>query len=264
MGSGIVIVTPFGEPVTIRAARGPVWRTVLIVPKRPKTEQELEAKAKEEDGLLAEFWGRWGDAILACGSAGAAGAAIYLSGGTATLVVGTFAVNSAALCGIQVGKGIEHDFWDEWEKSGLTSVKVWMSVETAMEFVDLFGGVKGAVGAIKGWKRAGQIEKVKKGLSKASLTRKQIVNEIRRVDPDFKPRFNVKAKKGAEGFINRADLRTAGARTLASYKSQVLANNLADALTVSGAGSTRDKTKDLLKMFDILVVDKPANPAARP
>ena len=242
-GAGIILCTPDGQKYELRG--GPRSKFVVIRPK-PKALSK-PAPVKTPEGEVG-FWDRWGDAVMSCGSATAAGAAIYFSGGTATLFVGTLAVNSSALCGISIGKGIAYDDWQEFEKQGGSEYKTWLYIETAMALADLCGGVKGAVTFIKNWKKMGKLAQLKKAIGNKKLTRKKLVKEIQKIDPSYDPIL-----KGA-GYTKKADIVAKGADILKDAKFVTLKveqkvkifEAIADGLTITGSGGTFKNSFDIV------------------
>ncbi len=219
------------------------------------SEAPISSVAQPADKNLPTFWDRWGTPVLSCGSAVGTGVVIYLSGGTATPVVGAFALNSAALCGMSLGKAIEYDAWQEFERNGGAPYKAWLTVETAMSLADLFNGVKGAMGFIKAMKDAGKLARLQAAVSGKKLTRKQLLQVIREIDPTFNPNL---ANKGS-GYYSKAKLVLAGHqvlaangfRTLSLAQTRNIVDAIGNAVTVYG---WRDTANAAEKTYDVWLV----------
>lgn len=237
-GAGIVLCDKSGTREEIRG--GPRRKWVYIGDAVMRV-VDVQPPAKE----LPTFWERWGDSVLNCGSAAATGAVIYFSGGTTTPLVGAFALNSAALCGMSVGKAIEYDVWQEFQKEGMdqagvNAYKVWLTTETLMSLADFCNGLKGAVGFLRGWKEAGKLEKLRKAVAGKKPTRKQLLQLIKEIDPSFNPE-NLKGP----GFFSKRKLLIAGQEILSENKFTSLAKDKAlklvdaigNALTLAGTKS---------------------------
>lgn len=244
-GAGVILVTADGQRFELRG--GPRTKYIYIVPKSSiKQSASTTTSQESEDGV----WDRWGDAAMSCGSALAAGAAIYFSAGGASFFVGAMAVNSSALCGISIGKGIAHDDWKEFEKQGGSEYKTWLYLETAMNLADLFGGVKGAVTFVGGWKKAGQLEKLKKAIGNKKLTRKKLIAEIQKIDPNFQP-----VTKG-KGFLSKHKIIVKGETILkdaqfVSLKAEErvkIFEAIADGLTIGGSEGT------FSNLFEVMLI----------
>lgn len=245
--AGVVFIDENGRMTELRG--GPRRKVVYI------SEKSITVVNQPNDKKLPTFWDRWGGAVLSCASAGGSGVVIYLSGGTASVVVGAFAVNSAALCGMSVGKAIRYDAWKEFELHGAGSYKAWLTVETAMSLADLFNGVKGAIGFLKAWNNAGKLSRLQAAVQGKKLTRKQLLAIIKEIDPKFNANL---ANKGA-GYYSKRTLMIEGGELLAAngFKSLSLqqTRNLVDAignaLTLYG---TRDTLKAGEKTYDVWLV----------
>lgn len=201
-GSGIIISLSSGKVYEVRTGPRRMWTFIS------QRAVELSAPIPANESAFDQFWDRWGDTVLNCGSAGATGIAIYFSGGTATPLVGAFALNSAALCGMSAGKAIAQGEWKVLEEEGGTEYKVYFSIETIMSLADLCNGMSGAVKMLKEWKQAGKLAKLKnlidsKGKRANGTTLKKLIQEI---DPSFNPA--TLGKKGRKARLLQAgDMR---------------------------------------------------------
>lgn len=238
-GAGIVLCDKTGHREEVRG--GPRRKWVYIGDTAMRV-IDLEPPEK----AVPTFWDRWGDSVLNCGSAVATGAAtgavIYLSGGTATPGVAFFALNSAALCGMSLGKAVENDVWQEFQQQGLdqagvNSYKVWLATETLMSLGDFFNGLSGAVGFLRKWKEAGKLDKLRQAVTGKKATRKQLLQFIR----DIEPKFNPENLKGP-GFFSKKKLVVAGQQiltknhftSLAVDKTAKVVEAVGNALTLAG------------------------------
>lgn len=253
-GAGVTLIDATGHATDLRG--GPRRMRVYI-----SVTPQMDSAQFPPEKQLPTFWERWGSTVLSCGSTAATGVVIGLSGGTATPIVGAFALNSAALCGMSLGKAIEYDAWAEFEKNGGGDYKAWLTIETAMSLADLLSGVGGAMKVLKGWNAVGKLAKLKKAVSGEKLTRKQLLKVIQQIDPEFTPNL---AKNGV-GYYSKAKLVIAGKEVLAKNKFISLSNQQAgvvidaigNALTLAG---TPDLWKALEKNIEVWVVqysDKP-------
>lgn len=242
--AGVIYIDGSGQMSEVRG--GPRRQWVYV------SEMSISVSNQPADKNLPTFWDRWGTPVLSCSSAVGTGVVIYLSGGTATPVVGAFALNSAALCGMSLGKAIEYDAWQEFERNGGGIYKAWLTVETAMSLADLFNGVKGAMGFLKAWRNAGKLAKLEQALRGKKLNRKQLLNAIREVDPTFNPNL---ANKGA-GYYSKTKLVLAGHQVLAMngfkslslHQTRALVDAVGNAITLYGTpdtGSAVEKTYDI-------------------
>ncbi|MGD9560655.1 MAG: peptidoglycan-binding protein [Pyrinomonadaceae bacterium] len=245
--AGVVIIDSSGRMTELRG--GPRRQFIYI------SEAPLSSVSQPSDKNLPTFWDRWGTPVLSCTSAVGTGVVIYLSGGTATPVVGAFALNSAALCGMSLGKAIEYDAWQEFERNGGAPYKAWLTVETAMSLADLFNGVKGAMGFIKAWKEAGKLAKLQAAVSGKKLSRKQLLKVIKDIDPTFNANL---ANKG-QGYYSKAKLVLAGQQVLASngfrslslHQARTLVDAVGNAITLYGTGDALDSVE---KTYDVWLV----------
>src|SRR5688500_3149302 len=244
---GVIMIDSSGRLNEIRGGPRRNWLYISEVP--------LSSVTTPSDGRLPTFWDRWGSPVLSCTSAVGSGVVIYLSGGTATPVVGAFALNSAALCGMSLGKAIEYDAWKEIERNGGGIYKAWLTVETAMSLADLFNGVKGAMGFLKAWKEAGKLAKLEQAVRGKKLTRKQLLKIIQEIDPSFNANL---ANKGA-GYYSKAKLVLAGQQVLAAngfkslgmHQTRNLVDAIGNAITLWGAP---DNWKAAGTTYDIWMV----------
>jgi len=246
-GAGVILIDGAGKMTELRG--GPRRQWIYI------SEMSISVSNNPPDQNLPTFWGRWGTPVLSCSSAVGTGVVIYLSGGTASFVVGAFAVNSAALCGMSLGKSIEYDAWQEFERNGGAPYKAWLTVETAMSLADLFNGVKGAMGFLKAWKDAGKLARLEAALRGKKLTRKQLLNVIREIDPSFNANL---ANKGG-GYYSKAKLVLAGQQVLALngfkslslHQTRTLVDAVGNAITLYG---TPDAISSVDKTYDVFLV----------
>jgi peptidoglycan hydrolase-like protein with peptidoglycan-binding domain len=252
-GAGIVLIDAGGSKTEVRGGPRKKWLYISAFA------SAMSTMAAEKQ--FPTFWERWRSSVLSCGSAAATGVVIYLSGGTASFVVGAFAVNSAALCGMSLGKGWEHEAWQEFEQNGGDVFKAWLTLETAMSLADLVNGAGGAIGFLKSWKQAGKLARLEKVIGGKKLTRKQLLKTIQDIDPSFSPDL---ASKGA-GYFSRSKLVLAGQEVLTKNKFISLSNQQArviwdavgNSFTLAGAPDTWVGIK---KTYDIWLVqyeDKP-------
>ena len=242
-GFGIVIYTPDMKPVVIREPIGP-RRRIALVPTTALAAQPAQQAARRS--AMAEFWDRWGDSVLNCGSFAATGAVIYFSAGTMTVFAGAMAVNSGALCVSSLGQATFDDEWEAFKREGGGQYTAFLAVETAMSVVDLMNGAKGAIGAFKAWERAGKLPAIRNALKNPRLTRREIVAAIQKADPDFNP-----PAAGANG-LKRAQLRALGGEAMGTIRKRVVLNNVSDAFTVGGAPGAGDKLHEL---YDLAVIE---------
>lgn len=235
-GSGILLITKSG----VREIRGgPRKQWVYITPASMGSAKATVTNdpAPASKSKLAAFWDEHGNTVLSCTSAAASGAVILLSGGTATPVAGFLAVNSAALCGIGIGKSLEKEAWEEFAKSGGRAYTAWLTIETLMSLADLCGGIKGAAGMLNAWKEAGKLDKLQKILSGKKYTKKaQLLKAINEIDPRFV------GKSIGTGHVTKKKLVVTGTellgKTQKNYKSlsnqqtRVLFDAVGNAMTV--------------------------------
>jgi hypothetical protein len=235
--AGIVLVAIDGTGTEIRG--GPRRHVVFIVPDNltGQTFEEETGQIQPSVGAFGEFWERWGGPILSCGSAAATGAVIGLSGGTAAPAVGVFAVNSALLCGTSLGRAIADDAWKEFARHGGATYVAWMSTETILNLVDLCNGVKGAAGLVKNWKQTGKLELLRKAIGSRKLTRAQLYELIKQVDPSFVVNINRKKNRVTKMMLvatGRRLLDDAGFAGLANARARVVIDAVGNALTLYG------------------------------
>jgi hypothetical protein len=203
LGNGVKLILHNGKVVTLRPTAPPRYDVYIGIGFDGIGTASAPKKSNETAEGSTSLWARWGDAVLACSGTVMTGTAIYLSGGTATPLVGAFAMNSALLCGAQVGKAYSYHLWQEFEKFGGLGYHTWMKAETAFALIDLYGGLKGAVAAVDTWKNARQLDKVKKVLKDKSIAKRHdLVRELRKVVPTLDPKL---ASKTGSQF--RATLR---------------------------------------------------------
>lgn len=252
-GTGIIISLSSGKVYEVRTGPRRMW---TFISQRPV---ELSAPIPASDSAFDEFWDRWGDTVLNCGSAGATGIAIYLSGGTATPLVGAFALNSAALCGLSAGKAIAQDEWKALEEAGGTEFNVYFSIETIMSLADLCNGMSGAVKLLREWKQAGKLARLKnlidaKGKKANAKTLTKLIQEV---DPNFNPA--AMGKKGKKARLLKAGhtvLDTNKFKSLTNQRAQVVFNAISDAFTLVGSPdfvSTSGTPGKAELLWDILI-----------
>ncbi len=245
--AGVIYIDNLGVLTELRG--GPRRQWIYI------SEMSISVSNQPADKNLPTFWDRWGGSVLSCSSAVGSGVVIGLSGGSATPVVGAFALNSAALCGMSLGKAIEYDAWQEFERDGGAIYKGWLTVETAMSLADLFNGVKGAMGFLKAWKNAGKLAKLEIALRGKKLTRKELLKAIREIDPSF----NVNLANKGGGYYSKTRLVLAGYQTLAMngfkslslHQTRALVDAVGNAITLYGTG---DAWKATEKTYDVWLV----------
>jgi peptidoglycan hydrolase-like protein with peptidoglycan-binding domain len=245
--AGVIYIDTTGRQTELRG--GPRRQFIYI------SEAPISSVPQPADKNLPTFWDRWNAPVLSCGSAVGTGVVIYLSGGTASVVVGAFAVNSAALCGMSLGKAIEYDAWQEFERNGGLPYKAWLTVETAMSLADLFNGVKGAMGFLKAWKDAGKLARLQAAVGGKKLTRKQLLKIIQELDPSF----NANLASRGQGYYSKAKLVLAGQqvlaangfRTLSLYQTRTLVDAVGNAITLYGTGDAIDAAE---KTYDVWLV----------
>lgn len=256
-GAGIVMIDFTGTRTEVRGGPRRLW--VFVAPKGLMGGVEAQATPAPSPTKVETFWDRWGGSVLNCGSATATGVVIYLSGGTASFIVGAFAVNSAALCGMSVGKAFAADEWRKFEAAGGAEYSVWITVETLMSLADLTNGVKGAVGVLQAWKRAGKLAKLQKVIAGKKLTRKALLELIRSVDPSAEADL---AAKGAD-YVSKGKLLKLGGVVISDAKfirlgnqqARVIVDAIGNALTVGGAPETGRGTANVAgAAWDIFVV----------
>ena len=231
-GSGIIISLSNGKVYEVRTGPRRMWTFIS------QRSMELSAPVPASESAFDLFWDRWGDTVLNCGSAGATGIAIYLSGGAATPLVGAFALNSAALCGMSAGKAIEHDEWKALEKEGGTEFKVYFGIETIMSLADLCNGMSGAVKMLREWKQAGKLAKLKnlidsKGKKSNAKTLAKLIQEV---DPKFNPA--AMGKKGKKARLLQAGhtvLDTNKFKSLTNQRVRVVFDAISNAFTLLGS-----------------------------
>lgn len=251
-GAGIVLVAIDGTGTEIRG--GPRRQVVFIIPDGMITEEfeEETGQVQPSVGAFGQFWERWGGPVLSCGSAVATGAVIGLSGGTATPAVGVFAVNSALLCGTSLGRAIADDAWKEFARHGGATYVAWMTTETLLNLVDLCNGVKGAAGLVKGWKETGKLDLLRKAIGSRKLTRAQLYEEIRKLDPSFVVNINRKKNR-----VTRMALLATGTKILESAKfttlqnarARVIIDAIGNAITLYGGPGTIGATKSTWQLW---------------
>ncbi|MCA9010894.1 MAG: hypothetical protein KDB01_14180 [Planctomycetaceae bacterium] len=252
-GSGIIISLSNGKVYEVRTGPRRMWTFIS------QRSMELSAPVPASESAFDQFWDRWGDTVLNCGSAGATGIAIYLSGGTATPLVGAFALNSAALCGMSAGKAIEHDQWKALEKEGGTEFKVYFSIETLMSLADLCNGMSGAVKMLREWKQAGKLAKLKnlidaKGKKSNGKTLAKLIQEV---DPKFNPAAI--GKKGKKARLLKAGhtvLDTNKFKSLTNQRVRVVFDAISNAFTLLGSPdfvSTSGTPGRVELLWDILI-----------
>jgi len=251
-GAGIILIDAAGNSTEVRGGPRKTWVYISTVPLSASPPPERQ---------IPSFWDRWGSSVLSCGSATATGVVIYLTGGTASLVVGAFAVNSAALCGMSLGKSFAYDAWQEFEENGGGAYKAWLTVETAMSLADLLNGAKGAVRFLDSWNKAGKLAKLEKAVRGKKMTRRQLLKAIREVDPNFQADLSA---KGA-GYYSKGKLVMGGQQVLAAnhFKSlsnqqaRVLIGAIGDALTIGGTGGTVTGVKKTYEVWVVQYRDQP-------
>lgn len=241
-GSGIMLVEEGGRRTEVRG--GPRRKWVWIAPQGmvagPITETPGEAP------VPVGLWDRWGGAVLSCGSAAATGVVIGLSGGSVGLVAGAFAVNSALLCGTSLGKAMAHDAWQELEREGGGVYQVWLTTETLLGLIDLFNGVKGAMGFLKAWGQTGKLARLQKVVAGKKLNRKGILEAIRQVDAGEAALIDLKAAK----YVSKAKLLGVGDQLLkkaqfvsiANHRARALVDAIGNALSLAGAPDNAEST----------------------
>jgi hypothetical protein len=253
-GAGIFLIDKTGNRKELRGGPRRKWCYVSLAP-------AMKSSGGSEQQLKT-IYDRWQDVFFSCGSAAATGVVIWLSGGTATPVVGFFAVNSAALCGISVGKLASHDEWVKFEQQGGAEYKAWMTAETIMSLLDLFDGAAGAMMFLGKMKQAGKLVQLKKVLQGKKLkTRAEILAAIKQLDPSF----NANLKSGGSGYVSKKQLLIAGedALTAKKFKSvsnqqkQLVVGAVGNALTLADSGSTMDKVGDTYLLWLVQYDDGP-------
>ena len=262
-GARIVWVQEDGKKIEVRG--GPRRRWVWITPLGfgpPARSGGAQVETVNDNHPLPtkdatpEFWNRWGDSVLSCGSAAATGVVIYLSGGVAGFWVGAFAANSALLCGTSVGKGIYYEEWQIFIQNGGDAYKAWLTIETFLNLVDLANGAVGAVKLLGGLKKAGKLARLSNAVKGKNITRANLLKMIQEIDPSFKANLSAKGSK----YISKGKLITVGQNTLEkerfvsliNQRARVIADGVGNALTVGGAGSVRSSFKNT---WDVWIVD---------
>lgn len=215
-GAGIIVSLSSGKDIEVRGGPRRVW--VFFV-QRPV---ELNAPVPAEESGFKAFWNRYGELITSwltddvttnCVGAAAAGTVIYMSGGTTTPLIGAFAVNSAALCGLAVGKKLHQDEWAAFEAAGGTPYKTYFTIESLMSAADLLNGMAGVVKLMKEWQAAGKLAKLKALLEQKKPPNPKALAEIlRELDPalDIGKKSGRRARLISTGHevINRARFRS--------------------------------------------------------
>lgn len=186
-GAGIIVSLSSGKDTEVRGGPRRVW--VFFV-QRPV---ELNAPVPAEESGFKGFWNRYGELITSwltddvttnCVGAAATGTVIFMSGGTTTPLIGAFAVNSAALCGLAMGKKLSQDEWAAFEAAGGTPYMTYFTIESLMSAADLLNGMAGVVKLMKEWQAAGKLAKLKALLEKKKPQNSKALAEIlRELDP---------------------------------------------------------------------------------
>lgn len=232
-GAGIVLIGANGVQIQVRG--GPRRQWVWIAPSG-MVSPVASSSAAEDLPQPAGFWDRWGNSVLSCSSAVAAGAVIALSAGTTTVVAGMFAANSAVLCLSSLGQAIADDAWNEFERTGGTAYKTWLTVETTLSLLDLCYGIKGAATLLKSWQQAGKLARLEKAVARRNLTRADLLRVMREIDP------TVDATLHGGSYISKAKLlgisedllQKGGFKSLNNHRARVIVDGLGNAATVGG------------------------------
>ncbi len=243
--AGIVIFDPNRTPRVIRMPFDNRRPWVVIVPRGNANTTEQTAISNIR-GDSPTFWGRWGDAILSCGGAVASGTAIYFSAGTATPLVGAFALNSAALCGLSVGKGIAHDDWEQFKAEGGAVYTAWITFETGMNLIGLFDGAKGGLQWMKRVRDAGKLDELRAAISLRNLTRRQLAEVIQKFDDSV--RFDADVTRASAAWMTRSEYRMAGTVVLENFRKKAIVDCLSAVFT------TRDFSIKLEEAYDVLLM----------
>lgn len=222
---GIVFFDPSHQPVVIREPFDRRRPLLVIVPRVgtvASSGASVSAKVDSGDQSDPTFWGRWGPMIQSCGGAGAGAAAIYFSAGAATMLVGAFALNSAALCGIKTGRAFAPREWEQFKTNGGLEYSTWMTVETGMELIEQLSGVFGALKFMTQIKRLGKLDDLKKAINSPNRTRKDLAKVIGRYDDS------------AISASSRSEYRRVGQVVLDNFKKRAIADGISAAFTVGG------------------------------
>jgi hypothetical protein len=245
-GAGIILVKKDGSQTEIRG--GPRKRWVYIIINDRPTPPSAIAEHR-----MPSFWDRWGSSILSCSAAGGTGVVIYLSGGTASMVVGAFALNSAALGGMSLGEAWEYDAWQEFEENGGNAYKAWLTLETAMALADLLHGSWEAMNFLKEWGEMGKLAKLQKAVEGQNFTRRELANVIKEIDPNVQIDLDAKGV----GYFSKSKLAKAGTeilgknhfKSLSNQQTRLIVTAASDALTIGNAPDTFDKTEKSAELW---------------
>jgi hypothetical protein len=184
------------------------------------------------------FMDRYGDTVASCVSAGAAGVAIYLSGGAVVSVAGAFALNSSLLCFSGIGKLIANDAWREFEKEGGTGYKVWLTTETLLTLIDICGGIKGGIVLLRTWSRTianvNRLEKLKIAVKGKKLTKRELLEIIRQIDPSEAAKIGSKAPRYRVIGVGQQVLKAANFVNVTRERAKPIVDAIGAAATVYG------------------------------